>query len=212
MAYKILVSEPTTITPGMALVVAARKSTVKNPVPETEKYRAVEVKPYLLPVAMEQKETAEGSQLVNAQDVFNEAIREAFGNAASEILKEYCIANKAATEISEDALSFGSVIAKMADMQTSERLNGEQIKAWYDASKTKTDATTRYTDSDKGKKQQAQLRDKYIALASNNSGIDATLATKMLGYLNADDTANPVCAAVARRLERLSKVDTADDL
>lgn len=210
----ILTMEPKQITAGKILVSFSRKSTKQNPVEEKDKFRAVERQPYVLPLIQPQGEIEGKTYDYSAEacNIFRDAVAEAFMAAASQILKDYCDANKTATEISEDALSVAAVVAKMADMQTSQRLNGEQITAWYDASKTKTDATGRYGDSEKGKRQQVALREKYISLASNNPGIDAGLAVKMLGYINADDTSSPVAAAVIKRLERLSKVDTADEL
>jgi hypothetical protein len=214
MAIAILHSEPKAVTPGKMLVVAARKTTKLNPVPDNQKYRAVEIAPFITPLLVNPGE-AEGAKYdyqENALSLFRQAIAEAFLAAAVEILKEYTTANPDAKEMSEDALSVSAIVTKMEGMQTSQRLDGDQITAWYDASKTKSDAAGRYTESEKGKKQQAALREKFISLASNNPGIDPALATKMLGYLNADDTSSPVCAAIAKKLDRISKQATADDL
>lgn len=195
--YAILKELPKEIAAGFQVVDFMRKTTKDNPVADADKFRCVLVPAYSFAVTA----TPE-----NAQQVFSDAIAEVVKAAASDILKEYCIANKMPEQMPEEMLTFAAVLEKMAASQTSERLNGEQITAWYDASDTKAQAATRYTESEKGQKQQASLRAKYIATASNNPGIDAQLAEKMLGYMSEKDLGSPVARAVAKKLERLSKV------
>lgn len=211
--FKILTTEPKEVPAGSVLVKFERKSTTKNPVAETDKYRAVVVPSYTLPKAYAETivEGETESSVIEADAVFNSAITEVFFAAAGDILLDYCKANPTATEISEDALTFESVVGKMQEQQTSQRMNQEQIFAWYDASATKLAAATRYGADAAGTKKQSALRAKYGAVASNNSGIDAALATKMIAYLSADDLSNPTCAAVAKRLERLSKETIGSD-
>lgn len=189
----------------------SRKSTVKNPVADADKYRAVLIASYTLPEAIEQGEK-EG-EVSTAAEVFQSAIKEAFFAAAGEILLDYVMANPAATEIPETFLTFAAVVERMQTTATSQRLNSEQILGWYDSSKTHEDAVARYGNEEKGKKQQAALRSKYGSLASNNSGITKELAVKMIAYVNSEDASNAVCAAMLKRLEKLTKAtDTADDL
>lgn len=213
--FKILTTEPKEVTAGSALVKFERKSTAKNPVAETDKYRAVVVPNYTMPSVLVEKswntETGEFKAPVVADAVFAAAIQEAFFAAAGDILLDYCKANPTATEISEDALTFAAVVSKMQEQQTSQRMNQDQIFTWYDSSATKLAAATRYGADAAGVKKQSALRAKYGAVASNNSGIDAALATKMIAYLSADDLSNPTCAAVAKRLERLSKETIGSD-
>lgn len=210
----ILVTEPKEVAVGSILVSYSRKSTDKNPVAEADKYRAVVVTPaYKLPSAVYQEGEGESLTIKDAEDVFGEAIKEVFMAAASAILLDYCKNNPSSKEVSEEAFSFSAVLEKMEASQTSQRLNQEQIFAWYDASETKKEANIRYTDSDKGKKQQAGLREKFGAVASNNSGISPELAGKMLGYVSEKDTNNATCIAVCKKLERLTKVTVdADEL
>lgn len=206
--YSILKAAPSSILAGQQLVSFARKSTKNQPVADGDKYRAVVVAAFSLPTATFQVADAANPEevtLTDAPEVFNVAIRETFDSAASGILLDYCKANPKAETIPAEMLEFSAILAAMEASQTSQRLNQETIFAWYDASNTKKEAETRYTDSEKGKKQQANLRAKYGAVASNNSGIDAALAVKMIAYIHADDLTNSTCAAVVKKLERLTK-------
>lgn len=206
-------TEPVTVTADQQVVEFRRKK-----VAATDSYRAVAVQSYTLP-------EFDGSDANDS--VFNLALREVFEAAASDILRAYCDESKAATTISSDKLAFSAVVAKMAEQQTSQRLNSDQIKVWYDASKTAADALARYTAvsakklSDKTPAEQVayavavstQLRDKYLSLASNNPGILPDLAVRMLGYISTEDTAHPVAKAVAKRLSKLQETSVnADDL
>jgi hypothetical protein len=119
-------------------------------------------------------------------------------------------------------LSFNAVVAAMQQAQVSQRLNGDQIAAWYDASKTGADNALRYGSKDaagnvvcddKAKAKSAALRSKYLSLASNNPAIMPELAVKMLAYINPEDASNLVCKALVRKLDSLSKVSVnAEDL
>lgn len=205
--YTILTSEPAKVEANQVVVSFSRKDTKKQPVAEADKYRAVIVPSYKLPTATFQvpAENAEEVQLEDAPQVFNDAIAEVFLSAASSILLDYCKANPSAKEISEDALTFAAVVTRMEQSQTSQRLNSEQIATWYDASATKAEAAKRYGDDEKGKSKQAALRTKFLAVASNNSGISPDLAIKMIAYVQEGDTTNATCAAVLKKLERLTK-------
>lgn len=206
MNYPILVTEPTTIEAGKALVSFRRKSTTKQPVADGDKYRAVVVPAFSLPIAiMADSSTTDMNLSPAADDVFIEAITEAFFAAAGEILRAFCDGSKDAKEIPADLLTFQAVVTKMQETQTSQRLNAEQIATWYDQSATSAAAATRYTDATKGPKQQAALKAKFMSLASNNPGIDVALATKMLSYVSEADTSHSTCKAVLKKLERLTK-------
>lgn len=199
---KILTSEPRAFTEGMQLVSFRRKDTKKQPVKDSDKYRAVEVPSYKLPRAFRISEEGAEEQ---AAEVFQEAIAEAFFAAAGEILRSFCDSNPTAVEVSVDSFSFASVVAKMQEQQTSQRINSEQIGTWYDSSATAKDAAERYGNDDSGKKKQAALRSKYQSLASNNPGIEIPLAVKMISYVNENDTSNNLCKALLKKLERLTK-------
>lgn len=210
---KILTSEPKAVDAGMQVVSYSRKSTKNSPVADADKYRAVIVPSYRLPTASFQNAVVkeEGSEepeleLEDAPEIFNAAIAEVFLSAASSILLDYCKANPTATEIDDSSFSYASVVARMEQQQTSQRLNSDQIAAWYDSSTTKAEAATRYGADPKGLSKQAALRTKFLAVASNNSGISPELATKMLSYISEKDTDNATCIAVSKKLEKLTQV------
>lgn len=198
----ILTTEPTTeLAQGISLVSFTRKSTKKNPVADADKYRAIEVPAFTMPTL------AEGTD-----NVFAVAIREAFDNAAGEILRDYVDSNKGATEVDVSLFTFAAVVAKMQAQATSQRLNQETIAAWYDSSETAKDAAKRYEGATMEKKT-AALKSHYLSLASNNPGISPELATKMISYINANDVTNATAKVVLQRLEKLSKkVDTSEEL
>lgn len=205
---KILDKLPTETAADMQVVSFSRKATDKQPVTEPMKFRCVVAPSFSYTVVADPKE---------AETIFADALAEVVNAAASDILKDYCVQNvkdgNYPAEIPDEMLTFSAVLTRMVESQTSERLNGEQIGAWYDASATKEEAATRYGAEASGLKKQAALRTKYLAIASNNPGIDPQLATKMLGYIAEKDTASPVCRAVAKKLERLTKVTVdADEL
>lgn len=200
---KILTTEPNSTTEGTTLVSFRRKDTKKQPVKDSDKYRAVEVVSFKLPEAM--IDAATEGEMQAAPEVFQQAIAEAFLSAAGEILRSFCDANPTATELDASLLTFDAVVAKMQEQQTSQRLNAEQIGTWYDQSTTAKDAALRYTDPTKGPKQQAALKAKYQSLASNNPGIEIPLAVKMISYIAESDTNNSVCKALLKKLDRLTK-------
>lgn len=205
--YAIHAVDPTPITAGMQLVFFNRKSTVKNPVPDDEKHRSVMVpkfRSHQYEVSAEPKE---------ASEVFAAAVEEAVNDAAGSILQAYVMEHgKDVKTIPASLLTFAAVLEEMQKKQTSQRLNGETIEKWYDASKTGEVNATRYGTDDAGKAKAAKLREKFLSLASNNAGITPDLATKMLTYISTDDAEHTTCKAVVKRLEKLSKTDTADDL
>jgi len=187
----------------------------RKKVAEADSYRAVCVPAYVAPSAVYQK-TVEGNEveITDAEEVFSVALSECINAAASDILRRYCDDNKAATTIDASLLTFAAVVTEMQAQQTSQRLNGDAIAAWYDASKTKQDATTRYASKpDTAEKLGLALREKYLSLASNNPNIPPALAVKMLAYISPEDTSSTVCKAIAKKLAKLSEVSMqADDL
>lgn len=198
---------------GKVVISFRRKETKKQPVAEGDKYRAVVVPEFSLPSAtQEDLSTPEAPALVPAAEVFQQAIKEAFFSAASDILRSYCDSNKDAKEVSEETFTFAAIVAEMEKKQTSQRLNGDMIAAAYDGSKTEQDAIGRYGDDANGKKKCAALRSHYLSLASNNPGISPELATKMIAYVNPEDAGNAVFASLLKKLEVLTKRDTSDDL
>lgn len=178
-----------------SLVSFARKSTKKNPVPDSEKERFVLVPEYSYTVVAEPTE---------AQEVFSAAVQEAFESTAGNILQAYCIANKFPATIDAKHLTFSAVLAKMSEQATSTKIKQDAIFAWYDQSDTAVISATRYGSDEKGKSKQVALRAAYGSLASNNPGIDAALAIKMLSYLSEKDTSHMVCSIVAKKLSRLT--------
>lgn len=200
---QILTAEPKEILPTQALVYFERKNTDKNPVSESEKYRGVLVTPpYVLPGASE-----------SLHEVFADAISEAFYDAAGKVLKEYIETHAekyAVKEVSSALFTFENIITKMQQAQTSTKYTGEQIGAWFDASKTAEDATKKYGSKEDKKYQ--NLRAKYQTLASNNpTGISPNAARIMLASFNTEEVNHPVVKMMAKKLERLSK-ETADEL
>lgn len=231
--YQILTQEPASIDAKSTLVFFRRKDTKNKTWKESEKFRGVIVPSYTLPIAYhEQKEQVlseatqdkgseveeEKTTISQAEDVFQDAIKDAFLNAASLILKEYVDSMQSATVIDEEMVSFTAVLERMQKESTSQRLNQTMIEAAYVGSKTAAAAITRYGSDTAGNKKSAALRSHYLSLASNNSGIMPDLASKMIAYIEADDlndnTSNrsSIFAALIKKLEVLSKRDTSDDL
>lgn len=209
----ILTQEPNFDEGKQDLIFFRRKSTEKNPVKDGDKFRAVLVPSFALPMAVTNwNADAMDDSETQADNVFQLAIREAFFAAAGEILQEYCDSNKEAKEVSLALFSFAAVVAKMQTLRTSQRLNGEVIAAWYDVSETAKEAAVRYTDTDEGKKKQATLRAHYMSLASNNPGITPPLANKMIAYVSDKDTGSNIAKAVLQKLAVVAKKDTSDDL
>lgn len=180
-----------------------RKSTKENPVEESGKYRAILVPSFTLPTASLGE--------VQAENVFQLAIREAFFSAAGEILKDFCDHDKDAKLVSLELFTFAAIVAKMQERATPQRLNGDMIAAWYDVSETAKDAAKRYGEDDAGKKKQASLKAHYMSLASNNPGIPQNLAVKMISYVSATDTGNSVAKSILQKLETLSKKEVSSD-
>lgn len=206
-SYAILAAEPSTIPAGMQVIYFQRKTTTKNPVADADKYRCIVVPKY----RSHQWETV--TQPEAATEIFAAVLEEAVNAAAGGILLDFWQQHQAATVIPGEMLTFAKIIERMQAAQTSQRLNSEQIAAWYDASKTCVDAAARYGSDDAGKKKAAALREKFLSLASNNPAVMPALATKMLSYVNPDDAEHSVCKAVAKRLDRLQQVSvSADDL
>lgn|SRR5574341_723953 len=187
----------------------------RKKVAESESYRAVLVPSYKLPSACYIEGEGDETTVQDAEEVFRIALADAFMDSASSILRRFCDekrdAKQEAKEIPADMLTFSAVVTEMVTQQTSQRLNGDDIAAWYDASTTNKEAISRYGNEEKGKRQQAALRAKFLSLASNNPAIMPDLAVKMLAYISPDDTENSVCKAVAKRLERLSQVSVSAD-
>ena len=200
-------SEPKAET-GKQVVFFRRKK-----VSEAESYRAVLVDSYKLPTACYMEGEGEETTVQDAEEVFTAAIAETFLDAAASILKRYCDENSKAESIAADLLTFAAVVVEMQAQQTSQRLNGDAIAAWYDGSKTAEDAAKRYAEKKDGAKLAAALREKYLSLASNNPAIQQSLAEKMIAYVNPEDTGHSICKALLKRLEKLSKASVdADEL
>jgi len=202
---KIYTLEPTAVK-GQQVIYYSRKSTVKNPVAESDKFRAVVAASFPTLRIYD----VDGSDDVQPQDVFKAALDDVLATVAGEILLDFVKGNPTATAIPADLLTFTAVAARLATNQTSQRLNGETIAAWYDSTTMQQAATTRYAgDAAKAGK----LREKYISLASNNAGISSDLASKMLTYLEGQDVSSVVAKAVLARLAKLMQtVASADDL
>lgn len=220
--YQILTTEPASIEAGKTLVYFRRKDTKNKTWKEDEKFRGVIVPSYKLPVAYHEEvmkeataDQPEETAVSQAEDVFQDAIKDAFLNAASLILKEYIDVFDKDIQLDEEALSFTSVLERMQKEQTSQRLNQTMIQTAYDGSKTSLAAVVRYKGDTK---KQTALRSHYLSLASNNSGIQPQLAEKMIAYIEADDLSDSsnnrssIFAALIKKLEILSKRDTSDDL
>lgn len=192
----IVTAEPVAVPAGQQVVYFRRKKVAVD-----QAFRAVVVPQY-----------AEMQVLPPLHETFAAAIAEAVESAASDILRSYVDANPHAVSISGAMLSFPSVLDQLAATQTSQRLNGDQIASWYDASETAKTMQTIYGAGETGDAKRALLRSKFVSLASNNSGVTVTQAVKMLSYLAEADLNSAVCKAVAKRLEKLSKADTSEDL
>lgn len=221
--YQILTTEPTAIPEKQTLVFFRRKDTKNKTWKEGEKFRGVIVPSYTLPIAYHEStkpaETEGGeaqTEVSQAEDVFQDAIKDAFLNAASLILKEYVDTTEIHTFINDELLSFSAVLERMQKEQTTQRLNQAMIQEAYDGSKTATASIDRYGKG--GEKKVAALRSHYLSLASNNSGIMPALAEKMIAYIESDDLSDStnarssIFAALVKKLEILSKRDTSDDL
>jgi hypothetical protein len=185
----------------------------RKKVSEADSYRAVLVPSYTGLDCVAYGDGSNEQQETEVQNIFTAALHSVFLDAASTILRRYCDEKKDAKNIPADFLSFSAVVSEMAQQQTSQRLNGDAIGAWYDASETCKAATERYGNEEKGKKQQAALREKFLSLASNNPAIPVPLATKMLAYVSTEDAEHPICRAVCKRLEKLmASTPDADEL
>lgn len=198
---QVLDQAPATVPAGAMLVSFRRKDTRKNPVPEAEKFRCVVVP------ALDWSITA---QPENATGIFAAAIAEQIDSAASAVLLDAWIAGGKAQTVPVGLFTLSALLAKMEQVQSAVRLDGDDIIAWYDASATKHAAVERYRDRPENvKKLGAKLR----GLASNNPAISPELATKLISFFADADLQHPICKNLLRRLERLSKPqDTADDL
>jgi hypothetical protein len=194
---KILAELPKEIPATGMLVSFNRKSTEKNPVPDELKTR------YVIVAATPFSITAEPT---TAQEAFSAAVQEAFESAATSIFQDYCTQNlkdgKYPEEMPEEMLTFSAIVEKMQASISQERLNQEMIFAFYDGSETKKEAAERWKETPK---KMEVFRVKLGSLASNNPGISADLATKMIGYMSEKDVANPVCRAIVKKLEVLTK-------
>lgn len=198
----ILHTEPSKMEEGKQLIESRRKN-----VAETLRYRAVFIPAIAFSAVFEPESIAAAMQ---------GAIAAAVEDAAKEILASYTQGTETAekaTEVPASMFTLENIVARMQEQQTSVRLNGDQIASWYDSSKTKGDAATRYGADEAGTKKQNALREKYKSLASNNPAIDSVLASKMVAYINEEDTEHAVCKAVLKRLERLMQTKVnADEL
>jgi hypothetical protein len=198
---KIVNAIPSSIPAGMVLVSFNRKSTKNSPVDDADKFRCAVVPAF---------DWSCQFQPTEAQYTFKAALEETIMETAGEILKSHWIDGKPET-IPAEKLTLAAIIGDMQRQQTSQRLNGDTIKAWYDGSQTAKDAASRYGKDENGKKKQAALREKFLSLASNNPAIMPDLATKMLSYVAEQDASNTVCAAVVKRLARLTQVNVSSD-
>lgn len=209
MPLQIFTKEPTTAEQTGKQVIYFRRKKVT----EDQAYRAVLVSPFDMPIVVYNK-PSEGAETTvsTAEEVFAVAIATAFFDAAGSILRRFCEEQPEAKEVSEDLFTFPAIVTEMQASESGQRLNSEQIAEWYKGSATEKAATERYAGKPDASKKEAALRSAYLSLASNNSGIQPNLATKMLAYLAPEDTDSAVCKAIAKRLEKLSKANISDDL
>lgn len=211
MPLQIFTKEPTTAEQTGKQVIYFRRKKVT----EDQAYRAVLVSPFTnLPTVVHLQPNDSNGVVapVVAEEVFATAIATAFFDAAGSILRRFCEEQPEAKEVSEDLFTFPAIVTEMQASESGQRLNSEQIAEWYKGSATEKLATERYAGKPDASKKEAALRSAYLSLASNNSGIQPNLATKMLAYLAPEDTDSAVCKAIAKRLEKLSKANISDDL
>lgn len=201
---KFLKVAPKEIPQGMQLVSFSRKSTAKNPVAEEHKERHA-----IVPAYPKVDASIEGSS--NA--VLTAALLEVIEKQASSVLQAAFIANPEAEEVDASILEWSAILASMEEKQSKETITGDIIAQWYDSSETGKANATRYGTDDTAKKKSAMLRQKYMSLASMNSGIPAEQATRFLGYLKEEDLSHPIAATVARRLSQIiAKAVDSNDL
>lgn len=186
--------QPSKVETGNVVIEFRRKK-----MEQAQSYRAVIVPTFAFSAVYEPATMAE---------TFGQALTDAVMQAASDVLRSYCDEHKEAISIPAETMQLASVVARMAEDQTAQRLNSEQIGTWYDSSKTKTDAIARYKTDEK---KVNLLREKYQSLASNNAGILPDLAQKMTAYVNEEDASHPVCKAILRRLDRIQKQTVSSD-
>lgn len=203
---KVYHSEPSEkeITAGLFLLVWTQKTTEKRKVEDADKYRAV-----MLPKFQQHEELKE---VDGVRAVFQTAIYEAMEVAARKLLGNFCKANMKATEVPASVFDLSNILVAMEEQQTSARLSGDTIAAWYDTSETGKKNATRYGDDEKGKEKAAKLRSKYLSLASNNPAISPELAGRMLAYLEDADSKHTMYAAIAKILQKKSQDNLGDDL
>lgn len=204
-----ITTTPQQAAKGQHHVALERKSTKANPVAESERCRYTLIPSF---PSFTVCNSSDNTDLDN-QQVFRTIVADALGDAAKSILKDYFLQNKTAATIPAEVISFAAIVARIEqDQQTSERLNSEQIVAWYDASTIPAKAAERY-QGDAAKV--ARMKAAFASVASNNSGITAKNAATMLTMMEAEvsgDAVSTVAAAVASRLSAISKRDTSDAL
>lgn len=197
MDTKLIKQEPNQITEGCNLIFFKRKDTKKNPVAEADKFRGIEVPQFDF-----------GTEVAGLPEVFRTAIVESVQGAAGEMLR-IALAEKPTQEVFDtENFTLPKIIEKMAELQASQRLNGEQIGNWFDASLTKDFCIENYK-GDAAKL--AKVKEKYSALASNNPAIKPTEVTKLLSFIQEGDLQHPVCKGIVKRLERLQNEQIKDD-
>lgn len=182
-------------------IIARRKSTKANEVPEADKFRAVILPRFELPADA-------------AFEPFAELVRGALTEQAVKTLRDFCIATPDADSVDAGKFAIPSLLADFAASSAAERLSKETIAAWYAVSQTCKDAQARYSEGPDGKKVLA-LGNFYGLLASNNPGIQAAMLEKMLAYLAASDAeTSSVATKIAERLVRMQERNNvaADDL
>jgi len=210
-AYTVLTDAPDKVPSGFQCITFNRKSTAKNPVEESDKSRSVIVPAFPTIRAY----NVDAGDDCEPQQVWKDAIMALLTDHAKSIFLAWFVENQNATTIPTDLLSFEAVVNAMQQAATSQRLNGDMIAEWYDASKTAADALARYTaqDSKSAEEKAAKLRKVFCSLATNNPGIPQTLAVKMISYVNPADTENELCKRILQKLEVLSRDKVnADDL
>ncbi len=201
----ILKDEPKQIPEGQCIVSFSRKSTAKNPVADSEKQRFV-LAP-VLPAVCAYVGSNEASSILSA------ALSDLLDSTRSQILQAAFVADTSIEEIDASRLDLSSILEVLEQRQSSTSLTSERIAQWYDASKTAEGNATRYGTDETAKKKSKMLRDKYLSLASGNSGITPDQATRFLGYMAEADLQHPIGASIVRKLQGIiSKAIDADAL
>lgn len=200
----ILKDEPKQVPEGQCIVSFSRKSTTKNPVADSEKQRFVLAAILPAPIASINSE---------ANSILSAALADLLDSTRSQILQAAFVADTKIETIEAGKLDLSSILEVLEQRQSSTSLTSDRIAQWYDASKTAEGNAVRYGTDDKAKAKSKMLRDKYLSLASGNSGITPDQATRFLSYVHESDLQHPIGASIVRKLQGIiSKAIDADAL